>query len=199
MGQLAQKWRAKYPGAYDDMDDGALEAKVLAKFPQYKDLAGAPPAPASPSFSVPPLDIAGSAGYELPETSIGRALLEPPAEPERPWYRTPVNVAKAGGAAVGGLVGEVAHGLRRGADIAIGSALRREGLFAPLQGKPLGYFANPGETPEGAPATTGAAGAGSRMVAGQTTAGQELNPIPDDWWKDKEGTLAHLAAAGSAG
>lgn len=37
--ELATKWRAKYPGQYDDLDDATLESKVLAKFPDYKDLA----------------------------------------------------------------------------------------------------------------------------------------------------------------
>lgn len=37
--QLATKIRAKYPGAYDDMDDAALEKSVLAKHPEYQDLA----------------------------------------------------------------------------------------------------------------------------------------------------------------
>jgi hypothetical protein len=46
MGDLANKVRAKYPGVYDDMDDAALEAKVLAKYPQYGDLAKAAPSPA---------------------------------------------------------------------------------------------------------------------------------------------------------
>lgn len=35
---LAQMIRAKYPGAYDDMDDATLEQKILAKYPQYSDL-----------------------------------------------------------------------------------------------------------------------------------------------------------------
>jgi hypothetical protein len=43
MGDLANKIRAKYPGSYDDMDDAALEAKILAKYPQYGDLAKAAP------------------------------------------------------------------------------------------------------------------------------------------------------------
>lgn len=37
-GPLAQKIRAKYPGAYDDMDDAALEKAILAKYPEYADL-----------------------------------------------------------------------------------------------------------------------------------------------------------------
>src|SRR5687767_4998223 len=38
-GPLAAKVRAKYPGVYDDLDDATLERQVLAKYPQYADLA----------------------------------------------------------------------------------------------------------------------------------------------------------------
>lgn len=44
LNPLTQKIRAKYPGAYDDLDDATLTKKVLAKYPQYSDLA----APAMP-------------------------------------------------------------------------------------------------------------------------------------------------------
>ncbi len=37
--ELATRMRAKYPGAYDDLDDGTLTQKVIAKYPQYSDLA----------------------------------------------------------------------------------------------------------------------------------------------------------------
>lgn len=46
---LAQRWRAKYPGAYDDLDDAALEKAVLTKFPEYQDLA----TPAKPQGASP--------------------------------------------------------------------------------------------------------------------------------------------------
>lgn len=36
---LASLMRAKYPGAYDDLSDQELESKILAKYPQYGDLA----------------------------------------------------------------------------------------------------------------------------------------------------------------
>lgn len=39
MPQLAALIRAKFPGAYDDLDDAALEKSVLAKHPEYQDLA----------------------------------------------------------------------------------------------------------------------------------------------------------------
>lgn len=41
---LAQRVRAKYPGAYDDLDDQQLEAAIIAKYPgQYDDLPRTPP------------------------------------------------------------------------------------------------------------------------------------------------------------
>jgi hypothetical protein len=46
MGQLAAKVRAKYPGVYDDLGDEDLEKRVLAKHPEYSDLAGPAPAKA---------------------------------------------------------------------------------------------------------------------------------------------------------
>lgn len=39
MSILTDKIRTKYPGAYDDMNDQTLEQKILAKYPQYQDLA----------------------------------------------------------------------------------------------------------------------------------------------------------------
>lgn len=46
---LAQMIRAKYPGAYDDIDDATLENQVLQKYPQYGDLPRTQ-AQAKPSF-----------------------------------------------------------------------------------------------------------------------------------------------------
>lgn len=42
MSELTRRWRAKYPGDYDDMDDATLEKAILAKYPEYKDLAATP-------------------------------------------------------------------------------------------------------------------------------------------------------------
>lgn len=39
---IAQRVRAKFPGAYDDLDDPTLEAQVLAKHPEYGDLPRTP-------------------------------------------------------------------------------------------------------------------------------------------------------------
>lgn len=39
LNDLVEKIRAKYPGEYDDMDDATLTKKVLAKYPEYSDLA----------------------------------------------------------------------------------------------------------------------------------------------------------------
>lgn len=46
MPQLAEKWRAKFPGDYDDLDDHTLEKLILAKHPDYKDLVIPEPEPA---------------------------------------------------------------------------------------------------------------------------------------------------------
>lgn len=43
LNSLTEKIRATHPGAYDDMDDAELTKRVLAKYPQYSDLAA--PAP----------------------------------------------------------------------------------------------------------------------------------------------------------
>jgi hypothetical protein len=48
LNPLVDKIRALHPGAYDDMDDAMLTKKVLAKYPQYSDLA-APAVPAPPN------------------------------------------------------------------------------------------------------------------------------------------------------
>lgn len=50
---LAGKVRAKYPGTYDDLDDATLTKKILAKYPQYGDLAAPSSAPA-PKPTTPP-------------------------------------------------------------------------------------------------------------------------------------------------
>jgi len=79
---LASQIRKKYPGVYDDLNDKDLEKKVLAKYPQYKDLLQ------KPSLSTRTLDfierslptvggiaggLAGSPGG--PVTAAGGAML----------------------------------------------------------------------------------------------------------------------------
>jgi Skp family chaperone for outer membrane proteins len=49
LNDLVVKVRAAHPGAYDDMDDATLTKRVLAKYPQYSDLA----APKVPRPSLP--------------------------------------------------------------------------------------------------------------------------------------------------
>jgi hypothetical protein len=50
LNPLVEKIRSKYPGSYDDMDDAALTKAILAKYPQYSDLAA--PAIAKPSVDM---------------------------------------------------------------------------------------------------------------------------------------------------
>jgi len=57
MNPLTAKVRSAHPGAYDDLNDADLTKKVLAKYPQYSDLAAPSPAvsvakPAAPQSSM---------------------------------------------------------------------------------------------------------------------------------------------------
>lgn len=68
LNPLVDKIRGLHPGAYDDMDDATLTKQVLAKYPQYSDLA-APPA-AGPHVDMQAHDLLGPVGKDhLP--SIG--------------------------------------------------------------------------------------------------------------------------------
>jgi hypothetical protein len=65
---LAQMVRAKFPGAYDDMDDAALESSVRKKFPgAYDDI------PPSPAASAPEPPAAAPRGWPA---TIGDAVLD---------------------------------------------------------------------------------------------------------------------------
>src|SRR5690349_18051678 len=68
---LAQRVRAKYVGAYDDLTDQELEAKVTAKFPGvYDDLprSGVAPEPTDRSWTNTAVDVAKGAGKGAVET-----------------------------------------------------------------------------------------------------------------------------------
>ncbi len=77
MPTLAELVRAKHPGAYDDLDDAALEKAVLAKYPQYADLAK----PAEPSVASRAVDTAKDVGVGfakgLANTITGPSILAP--------------------------------------------------------------------------------------------------------------------------
>src|ERR1019366_5750335 len=51
LNPLVEKVRAAHPGAYDDMDDASLTAAIVAKYPQYSDLAL--PRPPTPHGQLP--------------------------------------------------------------------------------------------------------------------------------------------------
>lgn len=74
-GELAAKIRAKYPGAYDGVDDATLEKQVIAKYPQYATLQ-------QPDPSMSERFIAGLTGHnplaEKPVT-LGDMLDDPKA------------------------------------------------------------------------------------------------------------------------
>jgi hypothetical protein len=73
MPQLAQRIRAKYPGAYDDIDDATLEKQVLAKHPEYADLAQPEPQKPAPKLSM--VDMALTDNPAMPRSCEGQAVL----------------------------------------------------------------------------------------------------------------------------
>lgn len=90
MGDLAAKVRVKYPGVYDDLSDADLEQRILAKYPQYRDMAAqsaaqptAQPelAPKSEPKALPPGALEQMAGVqvgfakELPRLALQAANL----------------------------------------------------------------------------------------------------------------------------
>jgi hypothetical protein len=86
LNDLVTKIRGAHPGAYDDMDDATLTKSVLAKYPQYSDLA-APKIkpPANPIDKAEP-DVAGLAyniaapvvknAYQVSAPGIASSLLK---------------------------------------------------------------------------------------------------------------------------
>lgn len=77
-GPLAKLIRSKYPGQYDDMDDASLEKAILAKYPDYADLAepeiepitGVSFDPVKPKVIEPEViepEIAASVSSEIPD------------------------------------------------------------------------------------------------------------------------------------
>ncbi len=74
---LAAKIRSKYPGAYDDMDDGALESAITAKFPGvYDDIPKStlPKRPVSAEDFMTPEDIAKRDGPTWSTSSMLSSL-----------------------------------------------------------------------------------------------------------------------------
>lgn len=72
-GPLAAKVRAKFPGVYDDMDDAALEKAVLAKHPEYADLAEPQAAPAAAQPAAPAPSMLSRAASTVADVGIGAA------------------------------------------------------------------------------------------------------------------------------
>lgn len=62
LNPLVSKIRAAYPGAYDDMDDASLTKAILAKYPQYSDLA-------APPIEKPPIVGTAQRGQTSPEAA----------------------------------------------------------------------------------------------------------------------------------
>src|SRR6185312_12984609 len=73
LNDLVARVRAKYPGAYDDMDDATLTKKILAKYPEYSDLAAPKLSVGAPS-SLPMKTFTGAtAAQNLADFGTGAA------------------------------------------------------------------------------------------------------------------------------
>lgn len=109
--EFASKLRAKYPGAYDSLDDNELVDKVVAKYPQYASQVdpSEQPAPASATKS-------------LPRRAL-EAVVDSPAIPAIAGIGAGIAtmpLAGPGAIAVGGVVGAGAEGYRQMAARALG-------------------------------------------------------------------------------
>lgn len=149
-GQLATLVRAKYPGAYDDMDDAALEAAVLKAHPQYADLARE----AMPTKAALATDAGGSGGGMA---MAGLKGLLPLARQGIEGLATSPTLPKTMGSVARGLttVGAIGHGLYTGSPTEI--------LAAPMEGWAAGkggYFLG-----KGAQSLAGSAASGLEKIA----------------------------------
>src|ERR1017187_8845921 len=74
LNDLVTKIRGAHPGAYDDMDDATLTKRVLAKYPQYSDLAVPKLQPPLPGALNPHFDPSAPSREETGGTSPMDAL-----------------------------------------------------------------------------------------------------------------------------
>lgn len=70
LNPLVEKIRAKYPGAYDDLSDAQLTQKIIAKYPQYSDLAR--------PYSQTNTDIAAQVRWDEPQASTPQVQWDEP-------------------------------------------------------------------------------------------------------------------------
>src|SRR5690349_8769957 len=112
LNPLVEKIRAAHPGAYDDMDDATLTKRVLAKYPQYSDLAGPGiPKPANPieqEIKSKPLQYNGDSSkpYSMPGSFEGH--------PENVGEYVPATVGQAASGVKDIAEGNVSRGLHKG-------------------------------------------------------------------------------------
>jgi len=88
LNPLVEKIRAANPGAYDDMDDATLTKSVLAKYPQYEDLARpTTPMPGAPSTQ--PMTEEGRLFPGEPQFSVPRSVSDPIVSAEAQLTKLP--------------------------------------------------------------------------------------------------------------
>lgn len=107
---LVTKIRAKYPTEYQDMDDASLEKAVLAKHPEYADLAQ--PKASGPNWSVAPTlggMVGGAGGFLLGGpigAIVGAGLGGGMGEAARQTFGGPQNKPSTVNDALSGMVGQ---------------------------------------------------------------------------------------------
>jgi KTSC domain len=102
LNPLVGKIRAAHPGAYDDMDDAALTKAVLAKYPQYEDLARpASPMPGSPSTQKVEYDPGAPSDPTSPTSGLPGSSPNPQPATEGMTHAAELGI----GAAAGGVYG----------------------------------------------------------------------------------------------
>lgn len=77
LNPLVTKIRGAHPGAYDDMDDAALTKAVLAKYPQYSDMAAPPMSQAPGGPSSQPMPAPGALDRGLTAAGAATANMIP--------------------------------------------------------------------------------------------------------------------------
>jgi len=125
LNPLAAKIRAAHPGDYDDMDDAALTKAVLAKYPQYEDLA-APHVTAK----VPNAGMSQSLLGQLYSGPTGSGPDENVPSPRAQMAQGTTPAPEAGAVALGGAA---ALPLAAGADAVGGAALAGPALKFAVQ------------------------------------------------------------------
>lgn len=177
--EFAAKVRAKYPGSYDSLDDATLTQKVLAKYPQYKDVVTADEGPGvlksaalGAMSGIPLAESATSGIMSLGDKTYEQSHKELEDLKDQAWDKHPVAY---GGGKTAGMVGTAFA-----APEALGSLGVENGIAqAAIQGG--GYGADMASNLSEAPKdiAMGAAGGAAAGAVGEKVINPLINKIPN--------------------